>query len=357
MGNKDPTFLGKLKACWDQMFKKYSKLILIISGSVSGWIEENILSSTGFMGRLSLDLVLEELPLNICMKFLGTYNKSTSAFEKFKYLAVSGGVPRYLEEMYPDETALANIQRLCFSKSGFLFTEFDKIFSDLFNKRADTYKNIIASLVNGAVFLEDIYFALNSDKSGVIVEYVEDLVKCGFIRREYTWNISNRRTSKLSKIRLSDNYLRFYLHYIEPHKTRILANNKVGFNYSPTILGLQFENLILANREVIHTLLEIDSRTIVANGPYFQRATKRISGCQIDYLIQTKDNILYICEIKFSQQKIGCNVIAEVQDKITSLEIPRNFSYRTVLIQVNGVTKELQDSEFFSKILDLGMMW
>jgi AAA+ ATPase superfamily predicted ATPase len=62
MGSKDPTFLGKLKTAWDLYFKKNPQLVLILCGSVSSWIEENILNSTGFMGRISLDIILEELP-------------------------------------------------------------------------------------------------------------------------------------------------------------------------------------------------------------------------------------------------------------------------------------------------------
>ena len=41
----------------------------ILCGSISSWIEENILSNTGFVGRITIDLVLEELPLNVCNAF------------------------------------------------------------------------------------------------------------------------------------------------------------------------------------------------------------------------------------------------------------------------------------------------
>ncbi len=98
MGSKDPTFLGKLKTAWDKFFKKNPQLILILSGSMSAWIEDNILSSTGFLGRVSLDLMIEELPLYECNHFWHPYEKQISSFEKFKILSVTGGVPRYLEE-------------------------------------------------------------------------------------------------------------------------------------------------------------------------------------------------------------------------------------------------------------------
>jgi hypothetical protein len=43
---------------------------MILSGSLSSWIEENILRSTGFVGRVHPDLTLDELPLRHCAPFL-----------------------------------------------------------------------------------------------------------------------------------------------------------------------------------------------------------------------------------------------------------------------------------------------
>jgi len=75
-------------------------------------------------------------------------------------------------------------------------------------------------------------------------------------------------------------------------------------------------------------------------------------GCQIDYLVQTKDQVLYICEIKFSKDKIGTNIIKDMQNKIHAMCIPKHYSYRIVLIHVNGISEELLDEDYFSYILD-----
>ena len=85
-------------------------------------------------------------------------------------------------------------------------------------------------------------------------------------------------------------------------------------------MGLQFENLVLHNRELVWNKLRIEPMEIINDNPYLQRQTKNRKGCQIDYLIQSKFNILYVFEIKFSQEKIGCSVIHEVQNKIDRLE-------------------------------------
>jgi uncharacterized protein len=79
-----------------------------------------------------------------------------------------GGVPRYLEEILPNQSAETNIQRLCFRKEGFLFNEFERIFSDLFSTRSAIYKTIVKRLADGPCTLNDIYTALKVEKSGVI---------------------------------------------------------------------------------------------------------------------------------------------------------------------------------------------
>ena len=123
-----------------------------------------------------------------------------------------------------------------------------------------------------------------------------------------------------------------------------------------SIMGLQFENLVLQNATLIQKALRIDPNEIVNDNPYFKRNTSTKAGCQIDYMIQTRFNNLYICEIKFSKKLVSLDVIDEVQNKISRLALPRNFSYRPVLIHVNGVEDEILSREFFADIIDFSSL-
>jgi len=359
MGFKDPNFLGKLKAAWDIYFKKNPKLILILCGSASAWIEKNIISSSGFLGRISYTLTLEELSLPECNEFWKKYGNRISAYEKFKILSVIGGVPRYLEEVAPAKTAEENINNLCFKKGGMLVREFENIFTDLFSIRSDTYKKIVRLLVDGSLEYDDICKKLKVEKTGYVSELLDDLIKSGFIKKDFTWSISSQRPSKIAQYRLSDNYLRFYLKYVEKHLSDIENNvfnfkSVEGFPGWMTILGLQFENLVLNNLDSINQMLGLKPENIVTANPYFQRKTKRYQPCQIDYLIQTRFNTLFVCEIKFSKQEIGMSVVEEVQQKIKHLVRPKGFSCFPVLIHVNGVSDGVLESNYFSEVLDFG---
>ena len=357
MGSKDPTFLGKLKNAWDLEFQKNPNLILILCGSVSTWIEQNIINSTAFFGRVSLHVTLDELSLSDCNKLLEMQEFRGSVYEKFKILSVSGGIPWYLQQIQPHLNADDNIKNLCFLKDGILFKEFDLIFHDLFERRSEIYKPIVEMLANGAMEYNQISQSLKYSKSGALSAYLEDLIQSGFITRDYTWNIKDGKTSRLSHFRLSDNYLRFYLKFVLPNKNKIEQNRFEQLSLDQlagwkTILGLQFENLVLKNRKKIWEKLGIKTGNIVADNPFFQRKKVTMPGCQIDYLIQTQFNTLFACEIKFSQTELKSGIINDMQDKVSRLVLPRRFSCWPVLIHVNGVDDNVEDRGYFTKLIN-----
>ncbi len=360
IGSKDSTFLGKLKNAWDLEFKKNAELIMVLCGSVSTWIEKNILGSTGFMGRFSLVLDLEELSIEESTQFLDQVGFCNSPYERCKILGVTGGVPRYLEEIKGNKLADENIKDLCFKRGGILFREFKDIFSDIFGHRSELYEKIARALVDGRKELNDIVKAIHLQKSGYLSGYLSDLVMSGFFKRDYVWNITGKTKPRLSYYRLSDNYLRFYLQYIEPSKKEIENGNfnNTALSTMPafdSIMGLQFENLVLSNKKAIIKKLNISMEDVASDHPYFQRPQLRSKGCQIDYLIKLKSNILYVCEIKFLRNEVGIGVVNEMQEKISRLIRPKGFSVIPVLIHINGVNDSVINSNYF-RIIDFSQI-
>jgi len=361
MGSEDPDFLGKIKNAWDEYFKKNPNLIFVICGSASSWIEKNILSSSNFLGRVSYTLTLHELSLRECDYFWGKYSGNISAYEKFKMLSVVGGVPKYLEEMDPKLSAEENIRNLCFKPGGFLVDEFNNIFHDLFLRDSTVYRKIVGILASGAKEPIEIARLLNIEQSGRLSEYLDELELAGFITRDFTWHLKDGQDSKLSQYRLSDNYLRFYLKYIEKYHEKIKRNSFAIKTLTAlpewySMMGLQFENLVLNNRKEIQQILGLREEDIISENPFFQRANSKQLSCQVDYLIQTKFDTLYVCEIKFSKQLIGIEVVEEIRQKIARLRCPKGCSIRPILIHVNGVHENVIDSDFFSTIIDFTRM-
>ncbi len=211
----DKDFAGNLKIAWDTEFKKKRQVILILCGSVSSWIDRNILNNTGFAGRVSLQIDLQPLSLYHCNLFWGKRKSRISSLEKLKILSVTGGVPRYLEEVDTTETADTVIKRLCFEPEGILFLEFNQIFSAIFSRRADAYADILRILAAGAHSLSEIACLSGTERGGLLSGYLADLELSGFIRKDAVYQPGGNIKTRLYKFRLSDNYSRFYLRYIE----------------------------------------------------------------------------------------------------------------------------------------------
>ena len=113
---------------------------------------------------------------------------------------------------------------------------------------------------------------------------------------------------------------------------------------------------MVSQHKALLELLKIDPVDVVFGNPFFQRKTHRQQGCQIDYMIQTRFNTVYICEIKFSKSEVRAFVVDEVQEKIRRLTLPQHFSYRPVLIHVNGVAEGVREAQFFSDVIDFGAL-
>lgn len=357
MGSKDPVFLGKLKIIWEQHFQKNPNLILILCGSLSSWIEKNIISSTGFFGRISLKLNLKELSLYNCRNLLKSRGFKGSKQEELIAFALTGGVPWYIEQINPALSITENIRRLCFTPDGLFVEEFKYIFHDLFGKRLPICKKIVSALKDGSKEYEEIAKAIHYQSGGPLSEYLDDLITCGFLEREHTWSLQTGEESKGSKYRINDNYLRYYLKFISPHLRKI----KKGLfeDCSPYslpgwdgVMGLQFENLVLNNRQEIWKILGIRAEDIVFENPFFQTKTSKQKGCQVDYLIQTRFKTVYLCEIKFSRHPISIKVIEEINLKMRTLKFPKGIACLPVLIHASGVTKAVTESRFFVQTID-----
>jgi len=355
MGSKDPSFIPKLKAWWD---KQVIHVLLVFCGSVSIWIEENILNSTAFFGRINLTITLEPLSIAESVEFLRALGMQLSHYDMYKLLSIVGGVPWYLEQFNPSFTADDNIKQLAFEKGGLLVTEFDRIFHDLFNGKGAIYKKILNSLKDGARTLSEIRQSIDFSRSGTMSQMMDHLIVAGFVVKQSLWSFKTTKPLKQSLYMISDPYMRFYLKVIEPNLSTIAEG---GFDQVPlstmpgfeTHMGLQLESLLLQNRLLLLQKLGISPVDVIRSGPYRQMKTTTQQGCQIDYLIQTKTNNLFVCEFKFKRREINSEIINEMQEKISRLKAPKGFAKVAGLFHLSGVSTSVAISPYFYRIVDI----
>ena len=357
MGRFDPLFPAVLWKAWETMFHRHENLIVVICGSVSSWIQKNILGSTGFAGRLSRNYVIPELALSECVRFWGEAASWVSPREIFDVLSITGGVPRYLEEIDPGSSADENIRRMCFEKGGELFKDFDSIFSPLLGEGVELKRDVLAALVEGPKSGAELSECLGAGNNGRFAELLRDLKEGGFIDDDPGKNPATGAESRVAKYRLRDNYVRFYLKYVLPRKSEI---DRGVFRYASldqlpewdAVRGLQFENLIVNNYRELIPYLHVGSSIVESAAPYRNaravRGSKR-KGVQIDLLVQTACTA-YVVEIK-RMKHIGSEIEDEMREKIRRLPLRDGLSVRPILVYDGELSPVVSGRGYFDSIV------
>ena len=125
IGTNEPLFLKNFALAWNLHFKNNPNLILILCCPTCNWINENIFNDKEFEEIISLNILLEELPLHECNEFWNIDQYST--LDKLKVLSLTGGIPLYLEDLIPASLDVeTNIKKL-FQKENF-YSELDRVF-------------------------------------------------------------------------------------------------------------------------------------------------------------------------------------------------------------------------------------
>lgn len=358
MAFDSPMFSAMLKVAWDNYLKKHDRLVFVVCGSVSTWIKEHMVDDGAFFGRRSLDVVVPELSLSDCVKFWGKRVGRLATKDIIDVLSVTGGVPRYLEEINPSLSAAENIRALCFVPKAPLREDFDEMFGDVITRQPRLAERVLRSLVDGPLTLTEISEALGIGKGGDISKALEQLCESGMVADDGGLNPETGAEIRAVRYRLSDNYVRFYLKYIEPEKRTIDqgAYSFTGleqFRNWPTVMGLQFENLVLANYRTLLPHLHLDRTVIKSAAPYGRRGSKKTgrAGFQVDLLLQT-EMAMVLVEVK-RKNEVGREVIADVREKTRRLKRPRETSLRCVLVYEGQLDRTVEADGFFDVVINV----
>lgn len=357
MGGYDANFPGALRTAWETYFHRHPKLVVAVCGSVSAWIKENILDNTGFTGRFSRDYVLPELNLEECAEFWRGAKDRVAVREIFDVLSVTGGIPRYLEEIDPGLSAEENIRRMCFSTSGELYKDFDAIFNPMFGADVEFKRRILEALVTGPMSGVELSVCLGLKRNGRMAAALRELNEGGFISDDPGLNPATGESMRTGKYRLKDNYTRFYLKYVRPRKQQIEAGS---FRFASlgtlpewnAVMGLQFENLIVNNAMSLLPYLHLGNSIVESAAPYRnkRRDAKGVKGgCQIDLLIQTPMTA-YAVEVK-RKREIDESIIDEMESRIVRIPLRKGMTSRPVLVYEGELAPYVEGSGYFDAVI------
>ena len=166
----------------------------------------------------------------------------------------------------------------------------------------------------------------------------------------------NPLTGKLirrARFRVCDNYVRFYLHYIEPRREAIRRGLLAFSSVEQLVgwsawLGLQFETLVLNHVTELFPHLGLGRTLVLSAAPYLRKNAAG-ENCQIDLLILTASTALVV-EIK-RRKKIDRTVIDEVRAKVKRLKVSSDRSIRTALVYAGELSEGVPADGYFDFIV------
>ena len=90
LGFGEPMFADIFRIAWENYLKQHDRLVVVLCGSVSSWVKENFIDNRAYVGRRSLDVVVNELPPHECVRFWGEAASRLATREIIDVLSVTG---------------------------------------------------------------------------------------------------------------------------------------------------------------------------------------------------------------------------------------------------------------------------
>ncbi|MBZ4189279.1 AAA family ATPase [Niabella beijingensis] len=304
-------FMPALEHFWNSWASGRKDIVLVVCGSTASWMINKLIHNKGGLhNRVTRRIKLDPFTLAECEAFLKSRNAVFDRYQIIQLYMVMGGIPFYLNQVDPGRSAAQNIDRICFSESGLLVTEFDDLYRSLFNK-AEKHIQIIEALSKKAKGLtRDAIITLTKlPNAGSTTRILKELEESGFIRKYNSFGKKERN----SLYQLADFYSLFYLRFIV---TRQDENNWINGLDDPkhrAWSGYAFEQVCLAHIKEIKQALGI-------SGVQTSVSSWMGEGAQIDLVIDRKDQVINLCEMKFSLNDftITKKYAGELRNKITA---------------------------------------
>lgn len=300
MDSPRSNFVAALEHFWNGWASARQDILLVICGSATSWIINKVIKNHGGLhNRVSVRIHLKPFTLGECEQYAKELNLHFNRRQILEGYMVMGGIPFYWSQMDGSRSLVQNIDHLFFEEDGNLRHEFDDLYDSLF-KQPKPYLGIIEALATKKVGMsrtEIIKYTRQTD-NGKLTEYLENLEYCGFIRK---YNCIGMK-AKNALYQLIDNYTLFYYKFIKdtvinaPHYWNKIA----GTPEYNTWCGLAFERVCLQHTEQIKVKLGIQG-VITTVYSWSVAGTKEMPGAQIDLLIDRSDNVINLCEIKYSK--------------------------------------------------------
>ena len=339
---------------WNAWASARKDILLVVCGSATSWIISKIVKNYGGLhNRLTRQIYLEPFSLHECELFANANNLKMSRKNILETYMVLGGVPYYWQFLQRENSPAQSIDILFFNRNAELRNEYKALYVSLF-KNPQPYIEIVEALGKKKVGMtrQEIITEIKKNEGGKLTKTLEELEECDFIRSYQSFG----KKTKETVYQLIDNFTLFYFKFIEGRKIKekdYWQKMQITSDYA-TWCGLAFERVCLQHIEQIKQALGISGIISRVYSWYYKPQTPEESGAQIDLVIDRDDNIINLCEIKYSKSEYEITSAYEKKLRLKADVFQRKTQTRkgvsTIMITSFGLADNQYSNDITRKI-------
>lgn len=344
-------FIQALEHFWNSWASARKDVLLVVCGSAASWMIHKLINNKGGLhNRITLRIRVEPFTLKECAAFMKYKKIQLDHYQLIQLYMVLGGIPFYWDEVQKGMSAAQNINRLCFMPDGLLSNEFSNLFKALFN-RAERHEAIVEALAKKSKGLsrEELIAHTGIANGGNFTRLLQELEESGFIRKYIPFGKKNRD----SLFQLCDFYSLFYMKFLQLHK-RTTERDWMKMIDNPAYRawsGYAFEQICLMHSKEIKKALGISG---VETSEFSWRSSLDSNGAQIDLLIDRRDGVINLCEMKFAMHPftIDKKYAAELRNKLGVFKKETNTSKALFLTMITtfGTKKNIHSDDIQNEL-------
>ena len=271
--------------------------MLIVCGSATSWMTDKLINNHGGLyNRLTCEIKLTPFSLKECEEYFDCENVRLSRYDIVQAYMITGGIPYYLSYFKSGLSLARNVDEMFFEQNAPLYNEFNRLFSSIFSNPGMMISIIraLGSKHYGCT-RKELSEISGITVGGTLTNALTALIESDFVKNYVPFGCSKRE----EYYKLTDSFCNFYLRFVENKKqlstdfwlSNIDAQNIVTWR------GIAFENVCFNHIDQIKNALGISGVSTTESSWSKKKIDE--TGTQIDMLIERKDNIINMCEIKF----------------------------------------------------------
>lgn len=346
--------ISALEHFWNGWASARKDVVLIVCASATAWMLNKVIHDKGGLyHRLTEQIHLKQFCLSECEAYIHSRGLVMTRMQILQYYMVFGGVPFYWTFLEKGLSLPQSIDRTLFSEDAPLKDEFKYLYASIF-KKPEGYLEIVQALGKKRIGMtrEEIINATGRINSGDLTKKLTELESCGFIRKYR----SIGKEKKDSLYQLIDFFTLFHFMFLLGKPTdEYFWSNQINTPSINTWLGLAFERVCMEHVRQMKQKLGIGGVLTDVCSLYCKAdPDKGILGSQIDLLIVRRDQVINLCEMKYSatEYSVTETVDREIRRKINDLILVSGTKYAVfpTLVTTLGINENTYSGNIQSVI-------